>query len=491
MTASSLIARCGIPALGLVGLFLLGAPAFAQPAAQQQKVPASQAEVTLTFAPVVAKTAPAVVNVYALKTAQQRVNPIFDDPFFRRFFGMPGPGGPGGPGDGPGLRAPERVQRSLGSGVIVDPSGLVLTNYHVIEGADEIRIALNDRREYEAEVLLRDQRTDLAVLRIKSETKERFPFLELGDSDGLAVGDLVLAIGDPFGVGQTVTQGIVSALARTQRGITDYGFFIQTDAAINPGNSGGALVDGAGRVVGINTAIFSRSGGSQGIGFAIPADMVRVVLQSALSGSKVVRRPWLGADLQQVTPDIAEGLEVARPTGALVQNIFPGSPAEKSGLRAGDLIVAVAGQEVDDPDAFGFRFATRPLGESVDLGIVRQGKPVILKVALEAAPETVPRDEVTLAGRSPLAGATVVNVSPAVIEEMRTLDATKGVVILSVEEGSPAERTSFRPGDVIMDINGAPIATTADLQRITRVPARAWRVTLQRGGRVISALLPG
>lgn len=469
----------------LVASTLLVTPVLAQaPAGGGPRVPASRAEIGLSFAPVVARTAPAIVNVYAQKTAP-RNNPLLDDPFFRRFFGDRGSP------DVPGFdRRRERVEQSLGSGVLVDRSGIVVTNNHVIDGADEIRIALSDKREFDAEVVLRDARTDIAILRIKGG-KGDFPSATLGSSDDLQVGDIVLAIGNPFGVGQTVTQGIVSALARTQRGITDYGFFIQTDAAINPGNSGGALVDGAGRVVGINTAIFSRSGGSQGIGFAIPADMVRVVLQSALSGSKVVRRPWLGADLQQVTPDIAEGLDVSRPTGALVQSIFPGSPAEKAGLRAGDLIVAVAGQEVDDPDAFGFRFATRPLGGSVDLGIVRQGKPATLKVALETAPETVPRDEITLTGRSPLAGATVVNVSPAVIEEMRTLDATKGVVIVGVEEGSPAERTSFRVGDVIMDINGTAITTTADLQRVTRTPVRAWRVTLQRAGRVISALLPG
>lgn len=469
----------------LVASTLLVTPVLAQaPAGGGPRVPASRAEIGLSFAPVVARTAPAIVNVYAQKTAP-RNNPLLDDPFFRRFFGDRGSP------DVPGLdRRRERVEQSLGSGVVVDRSGIVVTNNHVIDGADEIRIALSDKREFDAEVVLRDARTDIAILRIKGG-KGDFPSATLGSSDDLQVGDIVLAIGNPFGVGQTVTQGIVSALARTQRGITDYGFFIQTDAAINPGNSGGALVDGAGRVVGINTAIFSRSGGSQGIGFAIPADMVRVVLQSALSGSKVVRRPWLGADLQQVTPEIAEGLDVIRPTGALVQSIFPGSPAEKAGLRAGDLIVSVAGQEVDDPDAFGFRFATRPLGGSVDLGIVRQGKPATLKVALETAPETVPRDEITLTGRSPLAGATVVNVSPAVIEEMRTLDATKGVVIVGVEEGSPAERTSFRVGDVIMDINGTAITTTGDLQRITRTPVRAWRVTLQRGGRVISALLPG
>ncbi|QFR32158.1 DegQ family serine endoprotease [Ancylobacter sp. TS-1] len=465
---------------------LVAVPALAQtPATGGPRVPGSRAEIGLSFAPVVARTAPAIVNVYAMKTAARGSNPLLDDPFFRRFFGDRG-----GP-DVPGFDMPrERIQRSLGSGVLVDPSGIVVTNNHVIDGADEIRLSLSDKREFDAEVVLRDPRTDIAILRIK-DGKGAFPSATLGSSDDLQVGDIVLAIGNPFGVGQTVTQGIVSALARTQRGITDYGFFVQTDAAINPGNSGGALVDGAGRVVGINTAIFSRSGGSQGIGFAIPADMVRVVLQSALSGSKVVRRPWLGADLQEVTPDIAEGLDVVRPTGALVQGVLPGSPAAKAGLRAGDLIVAVAGQEVDDPDAFGFRFATRPLGGTVDVAIIRQGKPATLRVGLEAAPETVPRDEIVLSGRSPLSGATVVNLSPAVMEEMRTMGATKGVVITAVEEGSPAQRTSFKPGDVILDINGTPIATTADLQRITRTPSRAWRVTLQRGGRVISALLPG
>ncbi|MCK0199000.1 DegQ family serine endoprotease [Ancylobacter sp. 6x-1] len=470
-----------LPAL-LIALSSL--PAAAQQPAGLPQVPRSRAEIGLTFAPVVSRVAPAIVNVYALKV-EPRSNPMLDDPFFRRFFGDRG-----GP-DVPDAEGPsERIQRSLGSGVLVDPTGVVVTNNHVIDGADEIRIALADKREYDAKVVLRDPRTDIAILRLEN-AKGSFPSAVLGSSDDLEVGDIVLAIGNPFGVGQTVTQGIVSALARTQRGITDYGFFIQTDAAINPGNSGGALVDGAGRVVGINTAIFSRSGGSQGIGFAIPADMVRVVLQSALNGSKVVRRPWLGADLQAVTADIADGLDLARPTGALVQNVVPDSPAEKAGLRSGDLIVAVAGQEVDDPDAFGFRFATRPLGGQVELGIVRQGKEMKLAVALQAAPESVPREEITLEGRSPLAGATVVNLSPAVIDEMRTVDATKGVVITAVAEDSPAQRTSFKPGDVIVEINGIPIAKTADLQNLMRTPQRAWRVTLQRGGRVVTALLPG
>ena len=470
----------------LVAALLLTVPAVAQtpaPSAGGPRVPSSRAEIGLSFAPIVARTAPAIVNVYAMKAVQaRRGNPLMDDPFFRRFFGVP---------QGPGFGGPnERVQRSLGSGVIVDASGLVVTNNHVIEGADEVRISLSDKREFDADILLRDPRTDLAVLKLRGG-KGAFPAVQLGSSDDLQVGDIVLAIGNPFGVGQTVTQGIVSALARTQVGITDYQFFIQTDAAINPGNSGGALIDGAGRVIGINTAIFSRSGGSQGIGFAIPADMVRVVLQSALSGGKSVRRPWLGASLQAVTADIAEGLDLTRPVGALVQSVRSGSPAEKGGLRTGDLITAIAGQEVDDPDAFGYRFATRPLGGTVEVAIIRQGKPMTIAIPLQPAPETIPRDEVTLDNRSPFAGSTVVNLSPAVVEEMRTVEADKGVVVTAIVEGSPADLTNLKAGDVILEVNGVAISRTADLVKATAAPARVWRITLQRGGRTLTAMLPG
>src|SRR5262252_9162958 len=305
-------------------------------AAQERHVPGSPAEMMASFGPVVQRVAPMVVNVYAAKVVANR-NPFADDPFFRRFFDLPG------------QMPREQVQRSLGSGVIVDPSGLVVTNNHVIEGADEVKVALADKREFEATLVLKDARSDLAVLRLKNG-REQFPAIELSNSDDLQVGDLVLAIGNPFGVGQTVTHGIVSALARTQVGITDFQFFIQTDAAINPGYSGGALVDATGRLVGINTAIFSRSGGSQGIGFAIPVNMVRGVIASAQGGSTVVRRPWLGAKLQVVTPEIAEGLGLKRPSGALVTSITPKSPAARGGLKSGDLLVAVDSQVVDDPN---------------------------------------------------------------------------------------------------------------------------------------------
>src|ERR1700692_2197293 len=269
-------------------------------AGQERRVPASPAEVKLSYAPIVQRVQPAVVNVYAAKMVQNR-NPLLDDPIFRRFFGVPG-------------QQPEQMQRSLGSGVMVDPSGLVVTNVHVIEGADEVKVSLSDKREFEAEIVLKDPRSDLAVLRLKG-AHEKFPTLDFANSDELMVGDVVLAIGNPFGVGQTVTHGIISALARTQVGITDYQFFIQTDAAINPGNSGGALVDMTGKLAGINTAIFSRSGGSQGIGFAIPANMVRVVVASAKSGGKAVKRPWLGAKLQAGTPEVAQSLGVRAARG--------------------------------------------------------------------------------------------------------------------------------------------------------------------------------
>jgi Do/DeqQ family serine protease len=316
-----------LPALATFPLILaLFGPA-APAAAQDRRVPTG-AELKLSFAPIVQRVAPTVVNVYAAKVVENR-NPLFDDPIFRRFFGS---------SDMPR----DRVQRSLGSGVIVDPSGLIVTNNHVIEGASEVKVALSDKREFEAELVLKDPRTDLAVMRIKDQ-RERFPAIEFGDSDDLQVGDVVLAIGNPFAVGQTVTQGIVSALARTQVGITDYQFFIQTDAAINPGNSGGALVDVHGRLAGINTAIYSRSGGSIGIGFAIPANMVKVVVASARGGGAAVQRPWLGAKLQAVTAEIAESLNLKRPSGALVGTVAARSPAARAGLRTGDVIVAIDG----------------------------------------------------------------------------------------------------------------------------------------------------
>ena len=443
--------------------------------AQNRQVPSSAAELRLSYAPIVQRVQPAVVNVYAAKTVQNR-NPLLDDPVFRRFLG------------GQGMQ-PEQMQRSLGSGVMVDPSGLVVTNNHVIEGADQVKISLSDKREFEAEIVLKDSRTDLAVLRIK-DAKEKFPTLDFANSDDLLVGDVVLAMGNPFGVGQTVTHGIISALARTQVGITDYQFFIQTDAAINPGNSGGALVDMNGKLVGVNTAIFSRSGGSQGIGFAIPANMVRVVVASAKSGGTAVKRPWLGARLQNVTPEIAETLGLKTPSGALVVNVTPNSPAAKSGLKVSDLVTAIDGQVIDDPNAFEYRFATRPLGGTTQLDAQRGGKPVKLSVALEAAPDTG-RDEIVLKGRSPFQGAKVANISPALADELRLDSSIEGVVITELAETATAANVGFQKGDLILAVNGVKIGKTSDLEKVTSDGARLWRIVVVRGGQQINVTLGG
>jgi Do/DeqQ family serine protease len=445
-----------------------------QGVAQDRRVPASTSELRMSYAPIVQRVTPAVVNVYAAKTVRNN-NPLFDDPIFRRFFG--------------GGQLQPQQQRSLGSGVIVDPSGLVVTNYHVIDGADEVKVSLADKREFEAEIVLKDQRTDLAVLRIK-DRNERFQALDLGNSDDLQVGDVVLAIGNPFGVGQTVTHGIVSALARTQVGITDYQFFIQTDAAINPGNSGGALVDMTGKLVGINTAIFSRSGGSQGIGFAIPVNMVRVVAASAKSGGSAVQRPWLGASLQAITPDIADSLGLKRPTGALVSSVTNGGPAAKAGLKAGDLITAVDGQAVDDPNAFGYRFGTKPIGGTAQLTVLRRGRELTLPVALQVAPEG-DLDELVVKTRSPFQGATFANVGPALADRMHLDPSAEGVVVTTVPADSIAAQYGFQPGDIIVAVNGTKIARTRDLERTTSNPSRLWRVTIERGGQQISAVFSG
>jgi len=460
----------------LLRLIVILSAAFAitQVAAQERRLP-TQSELRLSYAPVVQHVAPAVVNVYAAKVVQNR-NPLLDDPIFRRFFGVPG-----------GLG--NQVQRSLGSGVIVDASGLIVTNNHVIEGADEVKVSLADKREFEASLVLKDPRTDLAILRIK-DGRERFPVLDFADSDALQVGDVVLAIGNPFGVGQTVTHGIVSALARTQVGVSDYQFFIQTDAAINPGNSGGALVDLTGKLVGINTAIFSRSGGSQGVGFAIPANMVRVVVASAKTGGKAVARPWLGAKLQAVTADIADSMGLKRPSGALVANVAPNSPAARAGIKPGDLIVSVDGQAVEDPNAFDYRFATKPLGGNAHLGVVRAGREQTVAVALQTAPEA-PRDEIVIRSRSPFSGVKIANLSPALADELQVRNVEEGVVIVDVDSGSYASNLGFQRGDVIEEVNGERIAKTRDLERLSGTPNRSWRIVIVRGGQKISAVFGG
>ncbi|WP_442756041.1 DegQ family serine endoprotease [Methylocystis sp. JAN1] len=442
-------------------------------------VPKSRAEIAYSFAPVVKKAQPAVVNVFASRVERMPVNPFLDDPIFRRFFGEGGGAMPGRP----------NTAQSLGSGVIVDPTGLVVTNNHVIEGMTDVKVALADKREIPAKILLRDPRTDLAVLKLTEGSN--FPTMELGDSDALEVGDLTLAIGNPFGVGQTVTQGIVSALARTHVGISDYGFFIQTDAAINPGNSGGPLVDMNARVVGINSAIFSKSGGSIGIGFAIPVNMVKSVLAAAKGGGKMVKRPWLGATLQTISQEIAEGLGLDRPTGALLADVDPKGPAAEAGLKRGDVIISVDGQTADDPEAVGYRLGTRPLGGQATVGVLRGGKKIVAQIRLAPAPEIPPRDPVKLKGQSPFAGATVINISPAVVEEMSVQGATNGVVVSEVDDGSLAQQLNLQRGDLVLAVNDQKIESTRDLEKATSSRAYYWKITLARGGQVFTTVVGG
>lgn len=466
---------------GLVGLWIGTAQAQTVDAkpADLRMIPQNQTQLKLSFAPVVKEVAPAVVNVYASRKVvqRQRTSPFLDDPFFRRFFGQP---------NGRAGQPRERVESSLGSGVIISESGTVITNHHVIKDADEVRVALNDRREFDADIVLLDERTDLAVLKIREEGP--FEHVEFANSDSLEVGDIVLAIGNPFGVGQTVTQGIVSALARTQVGVTDFQFFIQTDAAINPGNSGGALVDMTGRLVGINTAIFSRSGGSNGIGFAIPAHMARFVASAADQGGKV-QRPWLGASVQQVNAEIAEALSLDRPRGVLVTAVFGGSPAEGSGLEVSDLVIAIDGKEVVDPNSFGYRFATKMIGDQTEFTVVRNGSETVISVSLEPAPETVPRDTRTLKEYSPFEGATVMNLSPAVAQEIGLEGTYDGVVVIDVQRGSTATQVGLRQGDVIRGVNDQDVESTRMLETITKTPPRVWRLDIERDGKVSQIVL--
>jgi len=464
--------------LGLIAALMMGVCAGGPLAAQQAQVPASPTQVKYSFAPLVKKVQPAVVNVYASRTEQVARNPLFDDPFFRKFFGDGNVQRPGGP-----------TAQSLGSGVIVDSSGMVVTNNHVIEGMTDVKVALGDKREFEAEIVLRDPRTDLAILRLKGG--KDFPVMELGDSDGVEIGDFIIAIGNPFGVGQTVTQGIISALARTQVSATDYQFFIQTDAAINPGNSGGAMVDMNGRLVGINSAIYTKSGGSNGIGFAIPVNMVKVVVSAAKGGVTKVKRPWVGANMQTLTKDVADNFGLDRPTGALITNVSAGSPAAEAGLKAGDVILGVDGQAIDDPEAFGFRLGTKTLGGSANLSVFRGGKSLVVPVKLMAAPENPPRAPVKVRGGSPLAGATLMNISPAVAEELAIDTAGHGVVVAEVEDGSVAADVGVQKGDLILAINSAKIDTTADLANATSGKHVYWKLTINRGGQVITSVFGG
>jgi len=458
--AMALLAACSDPASRSAAQ-----PALVQPT---RAAPTSALGMKQSFAPVVKKAAPAVVNISSKRMVRAR-----PDPFWEMFGG-------GAPRD--------RVQGSLGSGVIVRADGVIVTNNHVVEGGEEITVALADRREFTAKVLLADPRTDLAILKIDVGA-ERLPTLAIDDTADAQVGDLVLAIGDPFGVGQTVTNGIVSALNRTADPSGDASSsYIQTDAAINPGNSGGALVDMDGDLIGVNSFILSRSGSSSGVGFAVPAAMVRRVVETAVGGGSAVVRPWLGARTQTVTAEIARSMGLATPQGALVADLWPGGAAARAGLRQGDVITSVDGRPVADAASVNYAIGTHRPGDSVKLGVHRAGKDDTVTLRAEAAPATPARDQKTLSGRNPFEGAVVVNLSPAVADELG-VDAFSGPGVMVIQIGRGfAMNAGLQPGDIIRSVNGRKITSVAELVSASAAGGSnaTWEVVIERGGQQIT-----
>jgi Do/DeqQ family serine protease len=436
--------------------------------AETPQVPESRAEIQLSFSPIVKETSPSVVNIYASRVVEERLSPFADDPFFSQFF-RSGP-------------ARQRVQRSLGSGVIVSGDGLVVSNYHVVGEASDIRVVLSDKREYKGEVILADKDADVAVLRLDGATD--LPALPLADSDALEVGDLVLAIGNPFGVGQTVSSGIVSGLARSGSAIPGgAGSYIQTDAAINPGNSGGALVDMSGRLVGINTSILSRSGGSNGIGFAIPANLVREFTRQAEAGQTRFIHPWSGVSTQSVDDAVAEALGLDRPEGVVLSELHPQSPFTTLRLTAGDVLLSLDDQPILSPSDLEYRLSILPVGASVKLSALRAGEPVELDLSLIAAPGSDKTDTVEITSSGPLGGLVVADLTPALIDEYGLALMSEGVVLLDAQ--GPSARLGLRSGDRIVEVNSTEIRTAKDLQSVARQKIGMWLITFDRGGRLL------
>jgi Do/DeqQ family serine protease len=440
--------------------------------AEEKKLPDSKSAMQLSFAPLVKKATPAVVNIYSKLSVKVQLSPLLNDPVFRHFFGNLPQSGAG-----------ERVISSLGSGVIVSGDGHIITNNHVINGSTDITVVLADRREFAAKILVTDERTDLALLKIDTGD-EKLPFLEFMDSDLLEVGDLVLAVGNPFGIGQTVTSGIVSALARTTIGVSDYQFFIQTDAAINPGNSGGALINMDGKLAGINSAIFSKSGGSEGMGFAIPANMVQTVVKS--NGSHITR-PWLGIAAQGVTAEMAKSLAMERPTGVIISKIYKLSPLAEAGLEVGDVILSIDGHEITDENGLRFRAATYEIGSKATLQILSKSAKKEINITMKAAPEEPKRDLRTIKGANPLAGATIGNISPALADEIGLNIEGAGVVITNLDQGNAA-KLGFAKNDIIKTVNGHDIKTTKDLENAMNNKPPTWKITIQRGKNVLNII---
>ncbi len=458
------------PATALL-LSLVLSTALPLAAVAETKVPQSQAEISMGFAPLVKEAAPAVVNIYAkIITQAQGRSRFANDPFFDEFFRQ--------------FSKPQpRVQNSLGSGVILSEDGIVVSNYHVVGEASDIRVVTNDRREYAAEVILSDQASDLAILQLKGA--EGLPFLDLRNSDEVEVGELTLAIGNPFGVGQTVSSGIISGLARTGTGGGQgFGYYIQTDAPINPGNSGGALIDVNGDLVGINTRILSRSGGSNGIGFAIPANLVREFVRQAREGDTNFRRPWAGMTGQPVDADLAEALGMERVDGMLISELHPQSPFVAAGFEVGDVVLAVDGEPVNSPSEMAFRLSVSGLGGTSEVTRVRNGQTETLEVTLSEAPDEPAAQPIKLNDKTPMPGLVVGSVNPKVITQMQLPLSATGVVVM--DPGPYAGRGGVQPGDIVVAVNGAAVEAPEDVARLLLDSGRWVQLDLLRQGQRVS-----
>ena len=432
-----------------------------------ERVPLTRGEISMGFAPVVREATPAVVNIYARRVVQTQSTPFANDPFFREFF------------RGFGQTRPQ-VQNSLGSGVVLSKDGIVVSNYHVVGQAEDIRVVLNDRREFRARVLLADADSDLAILQIE-DAPRNMAHLRLRDSDTVEVGELALAIGNPFGVGQTVSSGIVSGLARSGTATgSARGYFIQTDAPINPGNSGGALVDINGDLIGVNTSILTRSGGSNGIGFAIPASLVAQFVDQAQQGFARFQRPWAGISGQEVDAAMAETLGMDRPGGVIISELHPQSPFRVAGLEVGDVVTAVDGMAVNTPPEMIYRMSVAGLGERADVTFQRRGREKRARVDMLNAPEDPPRDGLVTDRRTAIPGLAVQTLNPAVVAEMGLPTGLEGVVI--TDPGALGARVGLRPGDVVQQINGIDIQTTAQLEEALTDVGRRLDLGLIRGG---------
>ncbi len=395
---------------------------------------------------------PAVVNISTTSTITMEDNPfgdMFNDPFFRHFFGDPN----GHPG-----QKRKHKSAALGSGVIVSEQGYILTNNHVVQGAEEIKVTLYDKREFKGKIVGTDPRTDLAVVKINAKD---LPTLRFGESGKLKTGDIVLAVGSPFGLNQTITMGIVSAVGRSNIGLADFEDFIQTDAAINPGNSGGALVNSSGELVGINTAIFSTSGGYMGIGFAIPSDMAKTVMDSIIKHGKVVRG-WLGVSIQNLTPELAKSLGIKETEGALIAGIESHSPADKAGFKRGDLVIALDGKKIVDSTNLRNMVSATPPGKKVDFKIIREGKEQTITATLGEYKEKkiVKKTEYN----NIMKDVTVQELTPSMQDKLNLPENLTGVVITDVGQDSPAQGL-LQPGDVIEEINKMAIRSAQDYDK--------------------------